>query len=47
MTTWMPHDEESGREVHGVAKSQEEVVRVDVKGGDVDKRTRTSDNEER
>ena len=33
--TWMPHDEESGREFHEVAKSHEEAARVDAKGGEV------------
>ena len=36
---WMLLDEESGREVHGVVKSHEEVARVDVKGGEVNERS--------
>ena len=45
--TWMPHDEESGGEVHGVAKSHEEAARVDVEGGEVDEMSRTTNDGER
>ena len=45
--TWMPHDKESGGEVHGVAKSHEEAARVDVEGGEVDKMSRTTNDGER
>ena len=37
--TWMPHDEESGGEFHGVAKSHKEAARVDVKSGEVDEKS--------
>ena len=43
---WMPHNEESGGEVHGVAKSHEEVARVDVEGGEVDETSRTMNDGE-
>ena len=33
--TWMPHDEESSREVHGVVECHEEAAEDKVKGGEV------------
>ena len=33
--TWMPHNEELGGEFHEVAKSHEEVARVDAEGEEV------------
>ena len=44
---WMPHNEESGGEVHGVAKSHKEAARVDVEGGEVDEMSRTMNDGER
>ena len=43
---WMPHNKESGGEVHGVAKSHEEVARVDVEDGEVDETSRTMNDGE-
>ena len=43
----MLHNEESGREVHGVVKSHEEVARVDVEGGEVDETSCTTNDGER
>ena len=43
---WMPHDEESGREVHGVVKSHKEAARVDVEGGEVDEMSHTMNDGE-
>jgi hypothetical protein len=40
------HDQESGGKFHGVAKSHEEAVRVDVEGGGVDERTCTTNDDQ-
>ena len=45
--TWMPHDEESSREVHGVAECHEEVAGGDVEGGEVDEGTCMTKDDER
>ena len=44
---WMPRDKSPSREVHGVARSDEEAAGVDVEGGEAGKRTCTGDDEER
>ena len=43
---WMPHDKESGGEIHGVAKSHKEAARVDVEGGEVNEMSRTMNDGE-
>ena len=43
---WMPHNEESGGEVHGVVKSHKEAARVDVEGGEVNETSRTTNDGE-